>query len=119
MTGINKFRARPLTGLFSSRRRADEGHSRISHLVGAADAGSTDISSICRASISVDSHPAVINRAQTIKFTLAVYFPAYPGNSAPPVWPQNSPGSAVGVREIFGDDTFGDPAGNRRVEPAG
>ena len=28
---------------------------------------------------SVDRHPAVINRAQTIKFTLAVYFPAYPG----------------------------------------
>ena len=48
-----------------------------------------------------------------------VYFPAYPGNSAPAVWPQNSPGSAVGVREIFGDDTFGDPADNRRVEPAG
>jgi hypothetical protein len=46
-------------------------------------------------------------------------FPAYPGNSAPPVWPQNSPGSAVGIREIFGDDTFGDPADNRRVEPAG
>jgi hypothetical protein len=45
----------------------------------------------------------VINRAQTIKFTLAVYFPAYPGDSAPAVWPQNSPGSAVGVREIFGD----------------
>src|SRR5580704_9559446 len=45
-------------------------------------------------------------------------FPAYPGNSAPAVWPQNSPGSAVGVREIFGDDTFGDPADNRRVEPA-
>jgi hypothetical protein len=62
---------------------------------------------------------AVINRVQTIKFTLAVYFPAYPGNSAPAVWPQNSPGSAVGVREIFGDDTFGDPADNRRVEPAG
>jgi hypothetical protein len=61
----------------------------------------------------------VINRAQTIKFTLAVYFPAYPGKSAPAVWPQNSPGSAVGVREIFGDDTFGDPADNRRVEPAG
>ena len=56
---------------------------------------------------------------QTIKFTLAVYFPAYPGNSAPAVWPQNSPGSAVGVREIFGDDTFGDPVDNRRVEPAG
>jgi hypothetical protein len=68
---------------------------------------------------AVDRHPAVINRAQTIKFTLAVYFPAYPGNSAPAVWPQNSPGSAVGVREIFGDDTFGDPADNRSVEPAG
>ena len=68
---------------------------------------------------SVDRHPAVINRAQTIEFTLAVYFPAYPGNSAPAVWPQNSPGSAVGVRQIFGDDTFGDPADNRRVEPAG
>jgi hypothetical protein len=107
-----------LNGIISSRSGAYEGHSRISHLVGAADAGSTDISS-CRASISVDRHPAVINRAQTINFTLAVYFPAYPGNSAPAVWPQNSPGSAVGVREIFGDDTFGDPADNRRVEPAG
>jgi hypothetical protein len=82
-------------------------------------AGSTDISSICRASISVDRHPAVINRALTIKFTLAVYFPAYLGNSAPAVWPQNSLGSAVGVLEIFGDETFGDPADNRRVEPAG
>ena len=26
---------------------------------------------------------------------------------------------AVSVREIIGDDTFGDPADNRRVEPAG
>jgi hypothetical protein len=48
----------------------------------------------------------------------AVYFPAYPGNSAPAVWPQNSPGSAVDVREILGDDTFGDAADNRRVNPA-
>jgi hypothetical protein len=60
-----------------------------------------------RLSVDPDVHPA------------AAYFPAYPGNSAPAVWPQNSPGSAVGVREIFCDDTFGDAADNRRVEPAG
>jgi hypothetical protein len=32
---------------------------------------------------TVDRHPAVIDRAHTTKFTPAVYFPAYPGNSAP------------------------------------
>src|SRR5580692_9638996 len=106
-----------LNGIISSRSGAYEGHSRISHLVGAADAGSTDISS-CRASISVDRHPAVINRAQTINFTLAVYFPAYPGNSAPAVWPQNSPGSARWrPRDILVTIPLVTPTDNRRVEP--
>ena len=39
------------------------------------------------------------------------YIPAYFGNSAPAVWPtpQNSPGSAVGVREIFGHARLATP----------
>ena len=121
LVGVN----RPMRLVAKSRLSSEVAEQRAAAVAGASLARRrvnlhlSIVSSICRASISVDRHPAVINRAQTIKFTLAVYFPAYPGNSAPAVWPQNSPGSAVGVREIFGDDTFGDPADNRRVEPAG
>jgi hypothetical protein len=94
----------PLNGIIFLSTQRLRRRSRISHLVGAAWSIAT---------------PAAIDRAQTIELTPAVYFPAYPGNSAPAVWPQNSPGSAAGIREIFGDDTFGDAADNRRVEPAG